>query len=488
LPGTGAQSAEATALDPAKPNTARRYGTSWLRDDRHSLFLGAMMWALIVLMIVPEGFDYQSSVAAPISGGPVSRALWLGLLALSTIIVLWRAGLAWVLARVLNPYLPMFVALAVLSVAWSIDPSLSARRLVRMFTIVLACTAFVLIAWHARRCQNVVRPILTVMLLGSILFGLAFPQLAIHQETSTELVGAWHGLASHKNGLGALSCFALIFWFHAWLAREVRFLPALAGGAVAVTCLVLSRSSTSLAAAVFVMIFLVALLRSPHGLRPYLPYLISMLLSALLIYALAILNLIPGLGTLMAPVALLTDKDMSLTGRTEIWVILAEHIRFHPFFGTGYGAYWTGTPVAGTESYEFVVRMHSFYPGSAHNGYLEIVNDLGWVGLVCLIAYIVTHLRQCLQLLEIDRSQSALYLALFFQQAITNLSETHWFSVLSIDFVIMTLATTALARGLLERQLRSVFGEPHPSIGRPAHRLALPLAQKPLPRALGGRA
>ena len=97
-------------------------------------------------------------------------------------------------------------------------------------------------------------------------------------------------------------------------------------------------------------------------------------------------------------------------------------------------------------------------------------------------------MRQCLQLLEIDRHQSALYLALFFQQAITNLSETHWFSVLSVDFVIMTLATTALARGLLERQLRSIFGEPHPSIGRPVHRLALPLAQKSLTRAQGGRA
>jgi len=447
-----------------------------------------MMWVLIVLMIVPEGFEYQNLAAAPTSGDAFSRLLWLGLLALSAIIVLWRAGLAWVLARMLNPFLPMFVALAVLSIAWSIDPSLSARRLVRMFTIVLACTAFVLTGWHARRCQNVVRPILTVMLLGSILFGLAFPALAIHQETSAELIGAWRGLANHKNGLGALSCITLIFWFHAWLAREVRLLPALAGGAIAVTCLVLSRSSTSLAATVFVMIFMVALLRSPHGLRPYLPYLVSMLVAALLIYALAILNLIPGLGTLMAPVTLLTDKDMTFTGRTEIWAILAEHIRWHPFLGTGYGAYWTGAPVAGTESYEFVWRMRSFYPGSAHNGYLEIVNDLGWVGLACLIAYILTHVRQCLQLLEIDRHQGALYLALFLQQAITNLSETHWFSVLSVDFVIMTLATTALARGLLEHRLRSIFGEPHPSIGRPVNRLALPLAQKSITHAQGGRA
>lgn len=475
-------------MKPTTSNGARPYGTAWITDDRNSQFLAGMIWVLIVLMIVPEGFDYQDLATTPTSGGAVSRALWLGLLAVSAIIVFRRAGLAWVLARVLNPFLPMFVALAVLSVAWSIDPSLSMRRLVRMFTIVLACTAFVLIAWHARRFQNVVRPILTVMLLGSVLFGLTFPTLAIHQETSTELVGAWHGLANHKNGLGALSGIALILWFHAWLAREVRLLPALAGGAVAVTCLVLSRSSTSLAATAFVMLFLVMLMRSPHGLRPYVPYLISMLLAALLVYALAILNLIPGLGTLMAPVTLLTDKDASLTGRTEIWAILAEHIRYHPFLGTGYGAYWTGTPVPGSQSYEFVWRMRSFYPGSAHNGYLEIVNDLGWVGLACLIAYVITHVRQCMRLLEIGRHQGALYLALFFQQAITNLSETHWFSVLSVDFVIMTLATTALARALLEQQLRSIFGEPHPSIGRPVSRLALPFAQRSLTRAQGGGA
>jgi O-antigen ligase len=357
-----------------------------------------------------------------------------------------------------------------------------------MFTIVLVCLAFVLMSWHARRCQNVVRPILTVMLLGSIVFGLAFPTLAIHQQTSAELIGAWRGLANHKNGLGDLSCLALIFWFHAWLTREARLLPALAGGAIAGTCLLLSRSSTSLAATAFVMVLLVVLLRAPHGLRPYVAYLVSMLMLGLLVYALAILNLIPGLGTLMAPVMLLTDKAVTFTGRSEIWTIISEHIAWHPFLGTGYGAYWTAGPVAGTESYEFIWRMRSFYPGSAHNGYLEIVNDLGWVGLACLIAYIVTHVRQCVRLLGIDRHQGALYLALFFQQAITNLSETHWFSVLSVDFVVMTLATTALARALLEHQLRSIFGEPHPAIGRRFYGMALPLAQKVLTHAQSGRA
>lgn len=466
-------------------NSARPHGMAWLRDDRHSVFLAGMMWVLIVLMIVPESFDYQllTSTGAPSSGSAISRALWLGLLAVSGIIIFWRAGLGWLLARALNPFLLLFVALAVASIAWSIDPTLSVRRLIRLVTIVLACIAFVLMGWHARRYQNVVRPILTIVLVGSLAFGFLFPTFAIHQETTAELIGAWRGLTNHKNGLGALSCIALIFWFHAWLTREVKLLPALAGGSIAATCLVLSRSSTSLAATAFVLVLLVLLLRSPRGLGSYVPYLVAMLVGTFLIYTLAILNLIPGLGTLMVPVTALTGKDMSLTGRTEIWAVISEHIRYRPFLGTGYGAYWTAGPVAGTESYAFMWRMGSFYPGSAHNGYLEIVNDLGWVGLTCLVAYIVTHVRQSLQLLRIDRNQCALYLALFFQQAITNLSETHWFSVLSIDFVIMTLATTALARGLLEHRLRVVFGVPHPSIIAPVRHTTPSLTQnRPRPR------
>jgi O-antigen ligase len=449
-----------------------------------------MIWVLVVMMIVPEGFNYQQIATAspPSSGGAISRMLWLGLLASSTIVIFWRAGLAWLLVRTLNPFLLGFAVLAIASVAWSIAPSLSLRRLVRLITIVLACTAFVLMAWHARRYQNVVRPILTIMLFGSIVFGLVFPSLAIHQETSAELNGAWRGLASQKNALGALASIALVLWFHAWLTREVRLLPVLAGGAVSVTCLVLSRSSTSLATTLFVMVLLLMLLRSRPGLRPYMPYLLATLMAALLIYALAILNLIPGRGTLMAPIVAFTGKDMTLTGRTEIWAIIYEHIQYHPFLGTGFGGYWTAGPVAGTESYVFVERMGGFYPGSAHSGYLEIINDLGWVGLMCLIAYIVHYGWQSLQLLGIDRNQGALYLALFFQQAITNLSETHWFSVLSVDFVIITLSTTALARGLLEYRLRRVFGEPHSATAGPFNGMFLPLARKTFAGAQGGGA
>jgi O-antigen ligase len=445
------------------PGITRPYPSAWQRDDRHSLALAVLIWVLVVLMIVPEGFDYSQLTdtrAAPGSGSFLSRMLWLGMLVLALGVLINRAALAWLLARNLNLFFMLFVVLATASVMWSIDASLSLRRIVRLATIVAACLAFVLMGWHARRYQNVLRPLLTLVLAGSVVFALVFPELAIHHEASAELSGAWRGLANHKNGLGALASITLVLWVHAGLTREVKRPMAWAGAILAAGCLALSRSSTSMATSVVVLSFLWLALRSPQSLRRYLPHLVVALVLILLVYALAILDLLPGLKSVIGAITALANKDATLTGRTEIWAILSEHIRQHPLLGTGYGAYWTSGPIPGTDSYEFMWRMRSFYPGSAHNGYLEILNDLGWVGLSCLLGYLVTQIRQSLQFLRIEPDQAILYLALFFQQAITNFSESRWFSVLSVDFVLMTLTTTALARGLLERRMRSIFGEP----------------------------
>lgn len=447
-------------MEPRKQDTFRTRGAVWVMDNRHSILLAGMLWLLIAQMIIPEGFNYAVGAEAPTSGSAFSRLLWLSLLGLGVIFTLWRAGLAWLLGRCLNPFLLLFVALAVMSVVWSIDSSLTVRRVVRMVTIVLVCAAFVLSAWHAQRFQNIVRPVLTLLLFGSIVFALVSPELAIHWEPLPELYGAWHGLATQKNGLGALASFGLIFWFHGWLNHEVRLRYALLGGTIAAICLVNSRSATSLITALVVMMLMTLLLRTPLFLRPYRPLLISVAATILLIYALAILKIIPGLSVLLSPIMALTGKDMTFTGRSEIWAIISEHIQLYPILGSGYGAYWTPQPLLGHDSFVFLARMQGFYPGSCHNGYLEVINDLGWVGLILLLGFIFVYLRQSIRLLAIDAGQATLYIGLFFQQAITNLSESHWFFVLGVDFVIMTVAALSLARGLLDNQLRTAFGFP----------------------------
>ncbi len=454
-------------------------GQSWVRDDRFSLLLAAMVWALVVLITTPEGFDYSALTTddMPTSGSATSRLQWLGLIGIGTAFLLWRGGLAWLLLRWVNPFLVAFVVLAAASVLWSIEPGITLRRMIRVAAILLCPAALVLVAWHPRRFQQVLRPIITALLAGSLAFGVAFPQLAIHNETAAELAGAWRGLTNHKNSLGTLACLGLIFWLHAGLARETRLWTALGGAAIAAACLLLSRSSTALVTGAFTCIFLLMLLRSPKGLRRWMPWLTALFVTALLAYSLAVLRLVPGLEVLLTPVTAITGKDLTFTGRTEIWAIVIEQIRLHPWLGGGYGAYWIG-PVHGSPAYE-MVRLLYFYPGSGHNGYVDIANDLGSVGLVVLLGYLIVHVAQCLQLLKIDRAQAALYLAIFFQQAVNNLSESHWLNVTTLSMVVMTTASLALSRALLEHRLRDVFGMPR------ARHVPAPAAARhhPAPRA-----
>ncbi len=446
-------------------NTVSANGHVWKIDNRYSILLAGMVCLLFIQMIVPDGFNYNLKPGElPTSGSALSRLIWMSLLVMGVLFTVWRAGLAWLLVRSLNPFFLLLIFLAVYSLYWSIEPSLTVRRLVRLATFVFVCSAFVLSAWHARRFQNVVRSVLTLVLFGSIVFVFVSPRLAIEQSTSAELVGAWHGLATQKNGLGALACFGVIFWFHAWLTREVKPMSALIGGSIAAICLVFSRSSTSIGTTVVVMTLLVMLLRMPSPLRWIRPFLVSMMAVLILLYAIAMLKIVPGMSFILDPIVALTGKNLTFSGRTEIWAIIAEHIKLHPLMGTGYQAYWTPQPIPGKPSYVFLDRMQGFYPGETHNGYLDVINDLGWVGLFCLMAYFFTYIRHSLQLFEIDSNQAALYLAIFFQQAITNLSEAHWFNVQSVDFVIMTVATLSLGRSLLEQRLRTVFGDPYSSI------------------------
>lgn len=206
------------------------------------------------------------------------------------------------------------------------------------------------------------------------------------------------------------------------------------------------------------------------------PYLVGIFAVAVLVYAMAVLNIVPGLSLILTPIAMITGKDLTFTGRTNIWYTLKLHIHEHPLLGTGYGAYWIG-PVPSSPSYVMLKWLY-FYPTEGHNGYLDVINDLGYAGLICLLAYFIVYLRQGLELLLLERARGALYLALMFRQFLADMSESHWFSVTSIDFVIFTLATFSLARELLSRRKSS----PNDALPRtPALRGGAPRLKDSLP-------
>ena len=432
----------------------------WVKDSGNQALMATLVFLLFLRVVIPGFFDYgHDEHQGENDGFATNQLVWLSLLFIPLVLLRARLKLAWSLIRSLNGFSVALTVYACASILWSIDPGATERKLFHLLTMYLVCAAACLIGWHPRRFQEVLRPILTILLVGSLIFGLVRPDLAISAPDLSlgETAYYWRGLANQKNGLGSLASFGLIFWFHAWISKETKSIYALCGIAASAACLYLSGSSTSLLATSFTMLVLLAVRFMPRGLRPYMPYVIAVVAAGIMCYGLAVLKLVPGLDSLVSSITSSVGKDTTFTGRTGIWNLVKEHIQLSPVFGSGYGAFWTG-PVVSSASYVFLKRLF-FYPWESHEGYLEIVNDLGYVGLALLLGLIATYLSLSFRLLKIDRSQASLYIGLLLYELLANLAESTWLTV-GPSWLIIAFAIIALSRELLDRRLRATLRNP----------------------------
>lgn len=382
--------------------------------------------------------------------GLPDRLIKIGMIVISLSVMAARWSISRQLLKNMNPGLAAFTVLTALSALWSIDSAATTLRFITLLGIVLLCLAIPLAGWDRRRLQAVVLPPVMFILVVSLVIGIFYPESVKELGSDISLSNAWHGITFQKNQFGTTASIVTILCVHRWLAPGKHSFWTYAGIAIALTCLVLSRSSTSLLSMLLAVFFMVMVLRVPVIKRRFTTLVVVGIFTTILIYELAVQNLIPGVSTLLAPVMHLTGKDMTFSARSIIWDVVKQHSAAAPWLGTGYGAYWTGAN-PGSPSYVFVGLMN-FYPSASHNGYLEVLNDLGRVGLICLLAFLVFYLRQALQLMSFDRGQAVLYLALLFQQMVDNLSESEWFSR-TATCTILLLASVCLSRALVDKRM-----------------------------------
>ena len=410
------------------------------------LFLSVLFW-LIFYQNLPNTLEGMASTGPVVTANTQDRIIKVSMIAMSFYFIVSRWLLSGALTKNLNGGAAAFLVLAPLSAAWSIEPAATLLRFVSLATIFLVCFAIALAGWHPRRFQQVALPPLMFILIVSLAVGIAMPDQIAEIGTDISQKGAWHGITHSKNEFGMMASIATLICVNRWLSWDGRAFWPIAGGAAAFACLILSRSNTSQLATIVGLASMVMVMRVPVIRQRFCTHLAVFVTATILLYELVIQNVVPGVYTLLAPIAAVFGKDMTFSARTVIWDVVKQHIQYAPYLGTGYGAYWLG-PFPTSPSYVFVPLMY-FYPTEAHNGYLDVVNDLGLVGLVVVLAFIVLFVRQALQLLRVDRSQGALYLALLFQQMVMNMSESEWFMRTS-TFSVLILATTCMSRALVE--------------------------------------
>ena len=300
-------------------------------------------------------------------GSALLRYLWLPVYAVTF------AGIVWKIREVAQacvrlPFLMGLLAVCAVSFAWSIDPGLTQRRSLAII-MTTAAGLYVGSRYSWRTLLRALAITWFIIAVTSFLTALTVPAFGRDFEIHG---GAWKGLFYEKNQLGGHMARAALFGaFLAIMDRPYRRIwLSLAG--LSVLLVLLTTSKTALLGLLigFGILCTAAIMKR------------GMVFGLVMAWLGVVVSAI-GVGMLVfAPelVVSVLGRDLTLTGRTDIWIVLMDFISERPLLGYGYGAFWD----EGSNPGNWVREMLEWDAPTAHNGWIEVTLALGLIGLVLL--------------------------------------------------------------------------------------------------------
>jgi len=445
----------------------------WLNRDREARTSKALWIPVVWLLIngsrpVSAWLQMAPVMDSPdryLDGSPVDAAVWAMLLALGIIVLCMRARRVGTLLRANAPIL-LFLLYCASSVLWSDYPMVAFKR----WTKGVGDVVMILIVLTDPHQFTAVRRLLTrvgfVLVPLSLLFIKYYPELGRSYHPWT-WVPMFAGVTMGKNllgmmcmicGLGSLWCFlsayrgleggprtrqllahgvllGMIIWIF-WLINSMTSLSCfvLAGGvivAMSVPWLARSRAAIHVLAGGVVCISLIALFFDTGG------------------------HLVGSLG-----------RDATLTGRTTIWSVVLS-LAPRPLLGAGYESFWLGSRLE-----QVWEGVHEKGIQEAHNGYLEVYLNLGWVGVSLLGILILTGYRNVVAALRREPDTGRLMLAFFLATVIYSLTEAG-FRMMALTWITFLLAIVAVPSAAGQTATIESFQTTRVGTDMPPRRLSL---------------
>lgn len=406
----------------------------------------ALVACSVAFPLLPAGFDWsQIEAQGSYAGGSLAMQLEFGSLFLAGAwLALRNMGEVLANLRRCNPLLLAFVAWCLVSVLWSPYPVVTLKRVVQLAGFVLVGIAVAAPLGGPRLLLRVLLAVLTALLVASMVVAIAHPL----QGVDYQLGGAWRGIMGQKNTLGAASGICALLWLRELIGERQLPWPIAAGGLLfALAMMVLAKSSTALLVTWLGMAAYLVLRR--RGVALHRPAWVVLLGGAALLAAAGhffyvVAGRLPVWSDLAGIVSAAFNKNADLTGRTDIWELVLMEAQRHPLQGFGYGAFWLGE---GSRS-QYVIDALGWIPLQSHNGYLDIFNEVGAVGLVLAAGALAWHAAAVARLLRADRELGALYAALLLMMLVSNMTESEMFRGVVFYNVLLFLSATGVSAWL----------------------------------------
>lgn len=305
------------------------------------------------------------------------------------------------LAALRREWLLVLLALwCVMSFAWSDYPSITLRHGIQL---VLTVGIAVAIAYRLAPLAFV-----KVLFVASSLAGLA--SLASGRSRADGM--GYLGIYASKNALANASALLIIVALALLLDRRLPArwrLPALGSLLLGTMLLVMGKSSGALVSTLGVVLVFGAIVLlqrlAPHG------RLVMVTMTVVLAAALGVI--LSFFAAELSQIFLdLTGKDVTLTGRTDLWAVAFQEIAAQPVLGVGFQAFWVqGNPLAEQLWAMFGIGGRAGF--HFHNTLISNTVEIGLVGAtlqaVIFFAALVSSLTWAIR----SPSAASVFFALF---------------------------------------------------------------------------
>jgi len=371
-----------------------------------------------------------------LDGSPTDRLVFLILLAVGILVLIHRSQRTSVLPRASWPIL-LYFFYCLVSIIWSDFPDIALKRWSKGLGDLVIVLIVVTDADPLAALKRLLSRVGFVLVPASILVIKYFGDLG---HAYDPFIGTQMniGVATDKNMLGVttfvLSLGAL--WRVLTLIRDShqpnRSRHLLAQSTLllfGLALLVMAHSATSVACFTLGAGLMLATIGLSVSKFP--PALVHTLVLGILVTG----GLTIALGS-EASVVHALGRETNLTGRSAIWEAVIP-MAPNPLLGAGFESFWLGSRL-NAMWHAFPV----FRPNEAHNGYIEVYLNLGWVGVVLIGLVLVNGYRRSTTVIRHDSTLGALMLAYVISAGFYSITEAG-FRMLDPIWIFLLLATAA---------------------------------------------
>jgi exopolysaccharide production protein ExoQ len=285
-----------------------------------------------------------------------------------------------------------FPILALISICWSQDPSLTLRKAI-LLTLLSSFAWFFATSYSPGDQRRLLLALGFIVALSSITMALFLPVYGI---AST---GEWKGVFAQKNHLGLCMAFAFSSLPFYRFTNGLGLLKIVSLAVLPIGLILLSDSKTSL---ILVVVLVAVRIIGPLMVRARREQLAFILYSVFIGISAASFGATVGREMILPALG----RDATLTGRTEHWALLGTFAIRHLWLGYGYHAFWTNHG----DALSVMKAVGAGMTGS-DSGYLDTLLQFGVVGIGAMVIILLVSFRDFLRLL---RSPSVPLLAFWY--------------------------------------------------------------------------